>query len=38
MSSSQELSVRLITTVGSLVQVSHISHLDNWIWIVVGIL
>ena len=38
MSSSQELYVRLITTVGPLVKVSHISHLDNWMWIVVGIL
>jgi hypothetical protein len=38
MSSSQELYVRLITKVGPLVQVSHISHLDNWMWIVVGIL
>jgi hypothetical protein len=38
MSSSQELYVRLITTVGPLVQASHISHLDNWMWIVVGIL
>lgn len=38
MSSSQELYVRLITTVGPLVKVSHVSHLDNWMWIVVGIL
>jgi hypothetical protein len=38
MSSSQELYNRLITTVGPLVKVSHISHLDNWIWMVVGIL
>ena len=38
MNSSQELYNRLITTVGPLVRVSHVSHLDNWIWMVVGIL
>jgi len=38
MNSSQALYNRLITTVGPLVPVSHISHRDNWIWMVVGIL
>lgn len=38
MSSSQELYSRLIATIGPLVKVPHISHLDNWMWIVVGIL
>jgi len=38
MSISQALYIRLITPVGPLVAVPHISHLDNWIWMVVGIL
>lgn len=38
MNSSQELYNRLIATIGPLVKVQHISHLNNWIWIVVGIL
>jgi hypothetical protein len=38
MSSSQELYNRLIPTIYPLVKVPHISHLDNWMWIVVGIL
>ncbi|MDW8328027.1 MAG: transposase [Anaerolineales bacterium] len=38
MSSSQELYTRLIHTLRPLVNVDHISHLTNWVWIVVGIL
>lgn len=38
MGSSQELYKRLISTIGSLVDVSPSSHLNNWIWVVVGII
>lgn len=38
MSSSRELYNRMIETVRPLVAVAHISHLTNWMWIVVGIL
>ena len=38
MSSSQELYTRLIQTLSPLVNVAHIAHLTNWVWIVVGIL
>jgi hypothetical protein len=38
MSSSQELYNRLIDTIRPLVKVSPIGHLNNWMWIVVGIL
>ena len=38
MSSSQELYKRLIDTIGSLVDVSPTSHLNNWVWVVVGII
>ena len=37
MSSSRELYTRLIYTLSPLVNVAHISHLTNWVWIVVGI-
>ncbi len=37
MSSSRELYTRLIHTLSPLVNVAHISHLTNWVWIVVGI-
>ena len=38
MSSSRELYTRLIQTLSPLVNVAHIAHLTNWVWIVVGIL
>lgn len=38
MSSSQELYNRLIDTMRSLVEILPIGHLNNWMWIVVGIL
>jgi hypothetical protein len=38
MSNSSELYHRLIHAVHPLVSVSHIQHLANWMWIVVGIL
>jgi hypothetical protein len=38
MSSSRELYTRLIQTLSPLVNVAHIAHLSNWVWIVVGIL
>ena len=38
MSSSQELYTRLIGTLNLLVSVRHIAELENWVWIVVGIL
>jgi hypothetical protein len=38
MSSSQELYTRLMETLNSLVSVTHIAEVKNWVWIVVGIL
>lgn len=38
MSSSQELYNHLIETIRPLVEISPIGHLNNWMWIVVGIL
>lgn len=38
MSSSQELYNHLIDTIRPLVEISPIGHLNNWMWIVVGIL
>jgi hypothetical protein len=38
MSSSQELYNRLIGTMRPLVQVAQVGHLNNWMWIVVGLL
>jgi hypothetical protein len=38
MGSSHELYNRLIGRLNSLVEVSHLKHLTNWTWIVVGIL
>lgn len=38
MSSSQELYTRVIHTLSPLVNVAHIAHLTNWVWIVVGIM
>lgn len=37
MSSSRELYTRMIHTLNPLVSVAHISHLTNWVWLVVGI-
>lgn len=36
-SSSRELYTRVIHTLSPLVNVAHIAHLTNWVWIVVGI-
>lgn len=38
MGSSHELYNRLIGKLNALVEVSHLKHLTNWVWIVVGIL
>lgn len=38
MSSSQELYHRLIETIRPLVKISHVRHVNNWIWITVGLL
>lgn len=38
MNSSQELYNRLIDTIHPLVKISPVSHLENWMWMVVGIL
>ena len=38
MSSSRELYTRMVNTLYPLVTVTHIRHLTNWVWIVVGIL
>ena len=38
MNSSQELYNRLIETIQPLVKISPVSHLENWMWMVVGIL
>lgn len=38
MNSSQELYTKIIGTLTSLVSVSHVAQLKNWVWIVVGIL
>jgi Transposase DDE domain len=38
MGSSHELYNRLIGRLNALVEVSHLKHLTNWVWIVVGIL
>lgn len=38
MGSSHALYQRIITTLESVVSVSHAKHLHNWVWIVVGIL
>lgn len=38
MNSSKELYDRLIGTLSALVNARHIAELENWIWIVVGIL
>lgn len=38
MSSSQELYTRLIGTLRELVSVTHVAELENWAWIIVGML
>jgi len=38
MSSSRELYTRLINTLSPWVNGAHITHLTNWVWVVVGIL
>ena len=38
MNSSKELYTRLIKTLSPLVNVAHLAHLTNWVWVVVGIL
>ncbi len=38
MSSSQVLYTNLIRTLSALVSVTHIAQMNNWVWIVVGIL